>query len=212
MAATPIFAPNLMNIRYLTLIASTTMAFVATPATAAIYICPVNGQAVFSSVKSSPLCQESQMDGISEELPTPAAASEVQSSQSSDGITKIWDESEFSVYDDIKILPPATPPKPEIEPDAKVNVKLRNQPKTAPVRNRAPAVVAPVVAVPKPKPQLTRKQILQREVRNEQAALNRAKARLEAAKKSGNSAAIAQYERAVRDREANIRAMQSEMR
>ena len=184
------------------------------PVQAAIYICPENGQAVFSSVKTSPSCQESKMDGISEEMPSAAAASEVQVDPQSDTITQIWDNSELGSYDDVKILP--TTRKPEA--DTKINVKLRNgtqdNKEASQIKKpRIPApVIAPIVAVPKPKPQLTRKQILQNEIRNEQSALTRAQSRLEAAKKSGNSAAITQLQRAVNDREANIRAIRNEMR
>ena len=65
--------------------------------------------------------------------------------------------------------------------------------------------------MPKPKVQLTRKQILQNEIRNEQTALVRAKAQLNVATKKGDQAKITRLTQAIRDREANIRAMQNEM-
>ena len=206
-----------MKTGLLTLSTSLLLTTFIMPAYATIYICPVNGQAVFSSVKISPLCEESKMDGISgttaavtaapTAAPTAAVtAPEAYNSQDSDGITKIWDASAHGAYDDVKILPTT----PESESDAQMNIKLRNE-TNKPSKYKKPTYTAPVFE-PKSRPKLTRKQILQNEIKTEQSALAHAKSRLEAAKKSGKGTAIAQHQRAVNDREANIRAIKSEMR
>ena len=139
--------------------------------------------------------------------PTAAVtAPEAYNSQDSDGITKIWDASAHGSYDDVKILPTT----PKSESDAQMNIKLRNE-TNKPSKYKKPTYTAPVFE-PKSRPKLTRKQILQNEIKTEQSALAHAKSRLEAAKKSGKGTAIAQHQRAVNDREANIRAIKSEMR
>lgn len=119
---------------------------------------------------------------------------------------------QFGRYDDVKILPtrPSGVTNTAEAAAPSMNVKLRNQPK-AKRSNTAPRTPAPVIAPPPPKPQMTRKQILQNEVRNEQTALVRAKAQLNVARKKGDKAKVSRLEQTVRDREANIRAIQSEM-
>ncbi|VEE05965.1 hypothetical protein [Neisseria animalis] len=110
----------------------------------------------------------------------------------------------------------------------RIDVKLRNGKSTtstnaaslksakeraAALNKKAKIIPAPVIPAPKqkPKPQLTRKQILQNEIRNEQAALARAKAQLNVARKKGDQDKISRLSGAVRDREANIRAIKNEM-
>ncbi|MDO5059554.1 MAG: hypothetical protein Q4D82_06370 [Neisseria sp.] len=141
----------------------------------------------------------------------------------------------FPTTDDIKIVetPAAEPAGNTAAPAAKTQVKLRKQPseptapvavkttvrnsKTAPARqagSKAPVRTAAPAAAAMPKapakPQLSRAQILQREIQNERAALARAQAQLaQAQKKGGNTTALQQ---AVRDRQANIRALQAEAR
>jgi putative periplasmic protein len=53
---------------------------------------------------------------------------------------------------------------------------------------------------------------LENEVRNEQVALVRAQAQLNVAKKKGDQAKISRLTQAVNDRQANIRAIESEMK
>jgi len=77
---------------------------------------------------------------------------------------------------------------------------------------KAKILPAPILPASKPKPQLTRKQILENEVRNEQVALVRAQAQLNVAKKKGDQAKISRLTQAVNDRQANIRAIESEMK
>ena len=67
---------------------------------------------------------------------------------------------------------------------------------------------APIYAAVNPR--LTRDQILQKEINSERAALVRTKGQLEAALKQGGNAAHLQ--RAVADREANIRAIERELK
>ncbi|UOO81981.1 hypothetical protein LVJ83_00435 [Uruburuella testudinis] len=181
----------------------------AQPLHAATYICQIDGKAVFTTEKQGRHCQLSSMNGISD-APTDSASAPA----GNDNISRIWEKEQFGSYDDIKILPTvrnnsvtntaeaAAPP---------MNVRLRNQPRKNNAKSKAaPRTAAPVIAPP-PKPQLTRRQILQNEVRNEQSALVRAQAQLNVARKKGDKAKITRLEQAVRDREANIRAIKSEM-
>ena len=128
----------------------------------------------------------------------------------SDTITQIWEKDQFGSYDDIKIMP-----RTEVDnKPASLDVKLRNQPRKSTTRAtqnngrvRAPVIAPPPAAA---KPQLSRKQVLQREIANEQAALVRAQAQLARAQKAGgNTQALQQT---VRDRQANVRAIQGELR
>ena len=190
------------------------LAAAALPATAATYICQVDGRAVFTTEKTGSHCQLSSMNGISDDAPADAPATSASSPERSDNIAKIWEKEQFGRYDDVKILParPSGVTNTAEAASPSVNVKLRNQPKSkAKSRNTAPRTPAPVIAPPKAKPQMTRKQILQNEVRNEQTALVRAKAQLNVARKKGDKAKVSRLEQTVRDREANIRAIQSEM-
>ncbi len=179
---------------------------------AASYICQVNGKAVFSSEKLNAGCQLSVMNGISGEADGEAAAS---AAGDYDAVSRVVEKEMFGAYDDVKILP-RTEPKVAAAPEPKVEVHLRKgqtAAKTSTAKRggtaRAPVRPAPVVAAPAPKPQLSRRQILQREISNERAALNSAKARLDTAKKSGGNTASLQQ--TVRDREANLRALQREL-
>ena len=90
--------------------------------------------------------------------------------------------------------------------------KKAAQAKAAELNRKAKIIVAPTVAAEKPKPQLSRSQILQKELRSEQSALARAEAKLNAARKKGDAAAAGRLAREVSDRQAGIRAMQSEMK
>lgn len=188
------------------------LAAAALPATAATYICQVDGRAVFTTEKTGSHCQLSSMNGISDDAPADAPATSASSPERSDNIAKIWEKEQFGRYDDVKILPtrPSGVTNTAEAAAPSMNVKLRNQPK-AKRSNTAPRTPAPVIAPPPPKPQMTRKQILQNEVRNEQTALVRAKAQLNVARKKGDKAKVSRLEQTVRDREANIRAIQSEM-
>ena len=125
-----------------------------------------------------------------------------------------------NVYNDIKILPhiPITSVTNTAEAaNPRLNIILRNRPGKAHTSSyskyKAPVVrTAPVVKpAPKPSPKEARKQVLQTEVRNEQAAIIRAQTQLNAAKQKGDQAKIQQLTRTINDRRANIRAIQGEM-
>lgn len=178
----------------------------------ATYICRMEGKAVFSTQKLNSSCTVSQMDGISDHLEVQAS---VASEPVADPIGKIWETEQFGSYNDIKIIPSArdtTVTNTAEAANPKVNVKLRNQQVQTAVRNSRPRQPAPVIAAPPPKPQLSRKQILQSEIRNEKAALVRAQAQLNVAKRKGAAVRVQQLQQQIRDREANIRAIESEMK
>lgn len=121
---------------------------------------------------------------------------------------------------DIKILPnvPITSVTNTAEAaNPRLNIILRNRPGKSRASSyskyKAPVIrTAPVVTpAPKPNPKETRKQILQTEVRNEQAAITRLQTQLNAAKQKGDQIKIQQLTRTINARQANIRAIQSEM-
>ena len=188
----------------------------ALPAQAVTYICQVNGQAVYSTEQINKNCTVSQTGNDSRATPDQpvwVAAS---------GITSTAPASKpvlqkNAATNDVKIVAPAA--QPTTGPAPRMVVKLRNQSQVTKgtVKNSKDPLVtirqmpAPVLALPKPKPQLSRKQILQNEVRNEQTALVRARAQLNVARKKGDKAKINRLEQAVRDREANISAIKGEM-
>lgn len=124
-----------------------------------------------------------------------------------DEITRVWHQSAFNSLDDMIIVPVApesasvpTLPAQGVKP--KVQTSVRHD-----VR-----VPARVVALPAPKPVLTRRQNLQREIAAEQRALAAARARLAAAQKSGNVDAMAVANAQIQDRERNIAALEAESR
>ncbi|WP_054618970.1 hypothetical protein [Neisseria sp. 83E34] len=204
------------------------------------YICQLNGKAVYTTQRINNTCQVSEMNGISEETvsvertSTPSMAEIMGKTPATialntqvelygepsfnfanisetDKIAQIWEKEQFGSYDDIKIMPRA-----DIEKPADMNVKIRNQPidksktpasRSVQANTRMPANYKPL---PPPKPKLTRKQILQREIASEQAALIRAQAQLERARKSGGD--TSGLEQTVRDRQANVRAIQNELK
>ena len=179
------------------------------------------------TVENSPVATITPVAAASQTAPTPRPATNAAPAQAasqpqttaasaaantdengSDTITQIWEQDQFGSYDDIKIMP-----RTQVDnKPASLDVKLRNQPRkstTRATRNNG-RVRAPVITPPAAKPQLSRKQVLQREIANEQAALVRAQAQLARAQKAGgNTQALQQT---VRDRQANVRAIQSELR
>ena len=121
---------------------------------------------------------------------------------------------------DIKILPnvPITSVTNTAEAaNPRLNITLRNRQNksrsSSYSKYKAPVIrTAPVVTpAPKPSPKETRKQILQTEVRNEQAAITRLQTQLNAAKQKGEQIKIQQLTRTINARKANIRAIQGEM-
>ena len=121
---------------------------------------------------------------------------------------------------DIKILPnvPITSVTNTAEAaNPRLNITLRNRQNksrsSSYSKYKAPVIrTVPVVTpAPKPSPKETRKQILQTEVRNEQAAITRLQTQLNAAKQKGDQIKIQQLTRTINARQANIRAIQGEM-
>ncbi len=183
----------------------------ALPAQAATYICKVDGKAAYSTIKVNSSCKESQMDGISDKMPDPPAEQAASQTNGYDVISEIWEREIYGSYDDIKILPSAAESVTNSAAPPKLEIRLRNQPAAASGRPEKPAPIrtAAPLYVPPAKPRLTRTQILQKEISNERAALVRTKAQLETARKKGGS--IIELLQAVRDREANIRAIEREI-
>lgn len=165
------------------------------------YICKINGKAAFSSTKINSSCVVSQMDGISDE-PTAASAS----STNQDEISRLWAKERFGSYDDVVIVPPESISAPA----PKMNVKLRQAQATpAPIR-RAPAPIRAATYTPSmTPPKLGRQQILQREIAAERQALSAAQTQLAKLKKQGGN--ITALQQVIRDREANIQALQREL-
>lgn len=181
----------------------------AAPAHAATYICKDGDRAVYSSIKLNAGCTLSQMNGSSD-------AVSADSGRTADRTRQVWEDGQQSanVFDDIKIAPSprdttvtntaeAAPPSLE--------VKIRNGQKAKKQPVRKPIVVPNVDTTPA-KQQLSRNQILQTEIRNEQTALVRTRAQLAVAKKKGDKAKTARLESEIRDREASIRAIRAEMK
>ena len=181
-------------------------------AQAEIFICEVDDHAVFTQKKQGKNCSVSKMEG-SADVPAEVAASAVPE-------TVNLQERLGAV--DIKILPSSGARSVTNTSDAanpRLDIRLRDgtmldeksaKAKADELNRRAKIVPAPII-MPKPKVQLTRKQILQNEIRNEQTALVRAKAQLNVATKKGDQAKITCMTQSIRDREANIRAIQNEM-
>ena len=186
-------------------------------AQAEIFICEVDDHAVFTQKKQGKNCSVSKMEG-SADVPAEVAASAVPE------IVNLQERlgAVASEVDDIKILPSSGARSVTNTSDAanpRLDIRLRDgtmldekssKAKADELNRRAKIVPAPII-MPKPKVQLTRKQILQNEIRNEQTALVRAKAQLNVATKKGDQAKITRLTQAIRDREANIRAIQNEM-
>lgn len=205
-----------MKLPYLGILLGT--AFLCHPVQAVTYICKIDGKAAYSSVKINSSCQKSQMDGISEERPkqkvqTGAASDVAVENTDRDDISEIWEEATYGTYDDIKILPRVSD-GPTNSAAPKLEVKLRNQPKaplkTAPAGPAPIRTAAPIYNAAPFKPKLSRNQILQKEIDNERAALARTRGQLELTRQKGGD--IGALKQAVADREANIRAIEREMK
>ena len=205
-----------MKLPYLGILLGTTL--LCHPVQAVTYICKIDGKAAYSSVKINSSCQKSQMDGISEERPkqkaqTGAASDVAVENTDRDDISEIWEEATYGTYDDIKILPRVSD-GPTNSAAPKLEVKLRNQPKaplkTAPAGPVPIRTAAPIYNAAPSKPKLSRNQILQKEIDNERAALARTRGQLELTRQKGGD--IGALKQAVADREANIRAIEREMK
>lgn len=190
-------------------------------AQAVSYICKVNGGIVFSEKRISNQCEESHVDGTAQVPAEEAARAVPEKINLKEAPGKAAPD-----VSDIKILPQAVQGSVTNSADAAnptMDIKLRSgetsavdlnsaRKRAAELNRKAKIIPAPVAKLPPVKPkQLGRKQILQNEVRNEQAALARVKAQLNVARKKGDQAKISRLTQAVSDREANIRAIQAEI-
>lgn len=76
-------------------------------------------------------------------------------------------------------------------------------------------IPAPIVTLPQlttqPKPVLTRKQVLEQEIKREKAALKSARAQFKIAQKRGNSALAEKLIKIIKDRELNVEAISREI-
>lgn len=183
-------------------------ALAALPAHAATYICKDGDRAVYSTIKLNAGCTLSQMDGTSNNAP-PAGNNAMPTK-----VEKVWETEQPTTQDDIKIAPSSRDTTVTNTAEAaspSLQVKIRNANKAKKQAPRKPIIVPHITAAPA-KQQLSRNQILQNEIRNEQAALVRTKAQLNVAKKKGDKAKTSRLEQEVRDREASIRAIQTEMK
>ena len=179
------------------------------------YICKTANGIVFTNQKTGAECTVSHVDGSATISSEEADSAVPETVNLKEAIGQAAPE-----IDDIKILPrPAVSSVTNTAESAnpRLDVRLRNQPdakatkaRAAEMNRKAKIFPAPVVSAPA-KPQMSRKQILQKEVRNEQAALARAQSQLAAARRQGDQAKINRLTRDVSDRQASIRAMQSEM-
>ena len=187
-----------------------------TPAAAATYICLSNGKPVYTTERQGlQSCRLSQMDGITEspqtafspapqvsaEVALPAASTpatdDTPANPSDDAITQIWQRHEYGSFDNTPILPPLPKPAP-VAP----NPVVPHTKKPAPPRPRHTVIAPP----PPPK----RRDILANEIARENQALAQAQRALQSAQKRQDSTAVRRLSDIVRDREANIRALQQE--
>ncbi len=186
-------------------------ALAALHAHAATYICKDGDRAVYSTIRLNAGCTLSQMDGTSNSAP-PAGNNAMPTK-----VEKVWETEQPSAQatqDDIKIAPSSRDTTVTNTAEAaspSLQVKIRNANKAKKQTSRKPIIVPHITAAPA-KQQLSRNQILQNEIRNEQTALVRTKAQLNVAKKKGDKAKTSRLEQEVRDREASIRAIQAEMK
>lgn len=110
---------------------------------------------------------------------------------------------------DIQILP-------KTANDAPIQIKLR-KPIAAPIKKTETKPYSknklPIRQIPKTtvSPVQTKKQILEKEIRQEQTALNRTQAQLNSAKAKGENSKIHNLLKIIEDRKANINAIQREL-
>lgn len=188
---------------------------------AVTYICKVDGGIMFTEKRIGNECTESYTDGAGQ-------VSHEEAEQAKPEAVNLRERPGSAAPDvsDIKILPHINSGSVTNTADAsnpRMNIKLRNGTQAGDLKSakaradalnrKAKIIPAPVISAPgqKSKTQLTRKQILQNEIRNEQSALTRMKVQLNVARKKGDQAKVNRLTQAVRDREANILAIQAEM-
>ena len=95
--------------------------------------------------------------------------------------------------------------KPTTPNTTRSKSKAKSSPQPAPSVKMPPAKTAPSAPV------LTRRQVLEREINRERAALKAAQSQLNAARKKGNASQINRLSSIIKDRELNIKAISKEM-
>ena len=190
------------------------------------YICLIHGKPAYTTIKQDATCKPSIINGISETdtnqfappiqvasnvaLPAEAVSEPVASNDANDAIAKIWTDYEYGSYDRTPILPPPTPRVEKIESLPPVTSSHKTQSAN---KNTAPIVHRPTFQIqykPSVAPVMSRHQVLNQEIQNEQAALKAAQSQLEIAKKRNNMAAIYKISNIIRERQQNIQSLQRE--
>lgn len=182
----------------------------AAAASVQTYVCIQDGQTVYSTAKLNARCRLSQPrtapGGGTGQAQTASAASASASAPSvpqiiNEEIAAVWGD---TVFTDNGGTETVAEPAPKNGGDGgKVNVNLRRSP---------PKISAPRIALPpKPAP-LTRRQVLQKEIDRERAALKTAQSRLAAAQGRKDTAAVHKYAAQIEDRRQNLAALEAEMR
>ncbi len=160
------------------------------PVEAPLYVCPTGEkEAVYAAEPVRVECQPAK------HRPPPAVLAQNQNPD----LRRLWYQQEFGSGSsgDVNVLP-RTPPQ---------TVHLRQQPAKSAVRIRK---AAPVRAAPPPKPP-TPRQLIERDIASEQRALQQTRSQWQQAQRQGNHSRAQALQRAIADREANIRALQQEL-
>lgn len=199
------------------------------------YICLVHGKPAYTTVKQDNSCKPSQINGISEAntaifappirvasevaLPSEAASAPIANLDldANDEIAKIWHAHEYGSYDRVPILPPpkpravvAKPDTPHVAPPRSGSLKTA-KPATRTVYTNVSRPTISVAYQAPSVPVLSRRDVLNQEIEREQTALKVAKMQLATAQKRNDSANIIKLNNVVRDRVANVQALQREL-
>lgn len=198
------------------------------------YICLIHGKPAYTTVKQDASCKPSKINGISESdraifAPPISVASEValpteqttvltETLDHNDPIAKIWYDYEYGSYDRTPILPPPPPrvlttqneshPQGKTTARANVSGSLKTNQRTHVALSRPNH---PLIYQPPTTPVLSRREVLSQEIEREQTALKIAQTQLSTAQKRNDTASITKLNNVVRDRQANVQALQREL-
>lgn len=190
-------------------------------AQAVTYICVINGQPVYTTIKQAgQVCEISNMNGIVEHASNHQNNQDNQYNQSDkDEIYHIWHEYEYGSYDKTPILPrvantETSLPKPMISQN-------KNPIKTTPKAPSVSSVSSEHLPFSKvilnrrssvPQGMMNRKQILQQEIQRENMALQIAREQLANARKRGDADMVKRLSMVVLDREQNLMSLRREIK
>lgn len=187
-------------------------------AQAVTYICVINGQPVYTTIKQAgQVCEISNMNGIVEHASNHQNNQDNQSYK--DEIYHIWHEYEYGSYDKTPILPrvantETSLPKPMISQN-------KNPIKTTPKAPSVSSVSSEHLPFSKvilnrrssvPQGMMNRKQILQQEIQRENMALQIAREQLANARKRGDADMVKRLSMVVLDREQNLMSLRREIK